>query len=178
MEIDTILKSKNSFLAHFWYKKRFLNFKQKKSYMVRSGTWCRTLCTMNFFWTNFFDVFYIKKPCHRLAIAILGNTLPIMAPKSALAPRLSRSIRVPQPPYSSMWCPEVAPKRSERLLAANGCVGNRIVFVMRGFGNFRSKNHGVILLPSWRWNAPMARLGPTHGANTGSRAPKFGYEVL
>ena len=24
----------------------------------------------------------------------------------------------------------------------------------------------------------MARLGPTHGANTGSWAPKFGYEVL
>mgnify|MGYP003328302852 CR=1 FL=1 len=24
----------------------------------------------------------------------------------------------------------------------------------------------------------MARLGPTHGTNTGSRAPIFGYEVL
>ena len=24
----------------------------------------------------------------------------------------------------------------------------------------------------------MARLGPTHGANTGSRAPIIGYEVL
>ena len=37
---------------------------------------------------------------------------------------------------------------------------------------------GVILLPSWRWSAPMARLGPTHGTNIGSRAPIFGYEVL
>ena len=146
--------------------------------MVRSGTWCRTLCTMKFFWTNFFWRFFHQKTvpptCHRH----FGNTLPIMAPKSALSPRLSRSIRVPQPPYSSMWCPYVTPKRSDCLLAANGSVKNRIVFVMRGFEKNRSKNHGVILLPSWRWSAPMARLGPTHGANTGSRAPKFGYEVL
>ena len=97
-----------------------------------------------------------------------------MAPKSALAPRLSRSIRVPQPPYSSMWCPYVTPKRSERPLAAYWSVKDRIVFVMRGFGKNRSKNHGVILLPSWRWSAPMARLGPTHGTKTGSWAPIFG----
>ena len=83
----------------------------------------------------FFDVFFIKKPRHRLAIAIFGDTIPIMAPQSALAPRLSRPIRVPQPPYSSMWCTCVTAKRSERPLATNGCVGNRIVFVMRGFGN-------------------------------------------
>ena len=104
--------------------------------MVRSGTWCRTLCTMKFFWTNFFWRFLYQKTvpptCHRH----FGSTLPIMAPKSALAPRLSRSIRVPQPPYSSIWCTYVISKRSERPLAANGCVWNRIVFVMRGFGNF------------------------------------------
>ena len=82
----------------------------------------------------FFDVFFIKKPRHRLAIAIFGNTLPIMAPKSTLAPRLSRPIRVPQPPYSSMWCPYVTPKRRLRPLAAIVCVENHIVFVIRGFG--------------------------------------------
>ena len=101
--------------------------------MVRSGSCCRTLCTMKFFWTNFFWRFLYQKTvpptCHRH----FGNTLPIMAPKSALAPRLSRSIRVPQPPYSSMWCPYVTPKRRERPLAAYWSVGNRIVFVMRGF---------------------------------------------
>ena len=103
--------------------------------MVRSGSCCRTLCTTVwiFFGQTFFDVFYIKKPCHRLAIAILGNTLPIMAPKSALSPRLSRSIRAPKPPYSRMWCPYVITKRNERPLVAYWSVGNRIVFVMRGF---------------------------------------------
>ena len=101
--------------------------------MVRSGTWCRTLCTMKFFWTNFFWRFFHQKTvpptCHRH----FGNTLPIMAPKSALAPRLSRSIWAPQPPYSSIWCPYGTPKRRERPLAAYWSVGNRIVFVMRGF---------------------------------------------
>ena len=57
-----------------------------------------------------------------------------MAPKSALTPRLSWSTRILQPPYSRMWCPYVAPKRSERPLATTGPVRNRIVFVMRGFG--------------------------------------------
>ena len=46
----------------------------------------------------------MEKPRGNFAITILfGNTLPIiMAPNRALAPRLSRSTRVPQPPYSSM----------------------------------------------------------------------------
>ena len=56
-----------------------------------------------------------------------------MAPQSALTPRLAWSTRILQPPYSRMWCPYVTPKRRERPLAAYWSVGNRIVFVMRGF---------------------------------------------
>ena len=131
----------------------------------------------NFFEQTFFDVFYIKKPCHRLAIAILGNTLPIMAPKSALAPRLSRYIRVPQPPYSSMWCPYVTPKRSKRPLAANGCVGNRIVFVMLVFWKFFDRKimvssffHHDDGAPQWRaWGPPTGPIPVTGRPYSGMR---------
>ena len=102
--------------------------------MVRLGTWCRIVCTMKFFWKNFFLFFLHEKTAGKFCHRHFGKILPTMAPKSALAPRLSRSIRVPQPPYSSMWCPYVTPKRRLRPLAAIGCVETLIVFVMRGFG--------------------------------------------
>ena len=149
---------------------------RKTKYMVRSGTWCRTICTIKFLNKLFLTFFSIKKPRHRLTVAIFGNhpSHHGSQKRPSAAP-----ISVPQPPYSRMWCPYVTPKRSERPLAATGPVRNPIVFVMRGFGKISiEKSWCHPFLPSWRWSAPMARLGPTHGTNTGSRAPIFGYGVL
>ena len=115
------------------------------------------------------------KFCHRH----FGKILPTMAPKSALAPRLSRSIRVPLPPYLRMWCPEVTPKRRERPLAAIGPVGNHIVFVMRGFGKITiEKSWCRPFLPSWRLSAPLRACGPPTGPIPVPGRPYSGMRYL
>ena len=81
-------------------------------------------------------------------------------------------IPVPVRPYSGMRYCMMYIKAERRAKSIGGFIRDEMMIAMGDI------SMGVILLPSWRWSAPMARLGPTHGANTGYQAPIFGSDVL